>query len=296
MVPVFLGNLPGRWAAVRHAPWCGRRARRPAQQPGPAAPAPDVARASRSSPSGAAPSTFASVDRRGRRCLPSPGDHPSRSSACRAQSRRRPCTPARSAHRAGHLPGPALRIADTSWVTVSWVATASARIVESTTRQRQAPHAPVSSIAPSSTSRRPGAGPASSRSVQPSTPATSAGQPHVGQRRPDRHLPPHIKPDLTSSPPCRFLEAPSAGLGRRRHPGGQDRPAFPPQARRSESASSAVPEHLGPVHGPERKRVSRQDQLPAHAAAWQLLPASPLKVPRRDPITPDARTARPARQ
>ncbi len=39
-----------------------------------------------------------------------------------------------------------LRMAETSWVTVSWVATASARIVESTARRRRPLSTPVSSI------------------------------------------------------------------------------------------------------------------------------------------------------
>ncbi len=38
------------------------------------------------------------------------------------------------------------RIADTSWVTVSWVATPSARIVESTARRRRPFSTPVCSI------------------------------------------------------------------------------------------------------------------------------------------------------
>ena len=38
------------------------------------------------------------------------------------------------------------RIAETSWVTVSWVATASARIVESTARRRRPLRIPVCSI------------------------------------------------------------------------------------------------------------------------------------------------------
>ena len=80
--------------------------------------------------------------RRHQRVLARPG-RPSRSAAYPGRGSRARCTPPRSASAAPGTCRPTRRIAEISWVMVSWVATASARIVESTARRRRPASTPV---------------------------------------------------------------------------------------------------------------------------------------------------------
>ena len=155
----------------------------------------------------------------------------------------------------------ALRLANKGYTPLeaAEVATASAKIVESTARRRRPPEHPglldhrldrvVDPV-------RPG------RLRDPPAPVHQGGrvEPRVIQRRADRHLPPHVEPDRLSGLPVRIimqrLQCHHRGHLRRR-----DRRAA--EARRGEQIRVIrIREHPGPVRGQEREHAARRDQVP----------------------------------
>ena len=145
-----------------------------------------------SSPSSStASSAFASFTRAETSAVLRLRDHPSRSAASPAASSRARCTAPRSAPAAPGTTRATRRTAAISWVMVSWVATASARIVESTARRRRPFSTPVSAI----TARDRLVDPVRTlRARQPPPPVHQRGgiEARVIQREPARRLPPQV--------------------------------------------------------------------------------------------------------
>ena len=128
----------------------------------------------------------------------------SRSAAYPAGCSRARCTPPRSPRRPRAPAGPPAGSREISWVMVSWVATASSRIVESTARRRRPASTPVASITCRTASLiRCGR----SDFADPLTPVHQARrvEPLIQQRQPARHLPPQIAPDRLGALPVRQL-------------------------------------------------------------------------------------------
>ena len=149
------------------------------------------------------------------------------------------------------------RIAAISWVTVSWVATASSSTTESSARIAL----PCSTPVPATTDR--------------TASKIRSGRPDAASRR-RQYVSVEMKPLMIQGQPARDLPPQVAAHRRDRVPVGQvmqglqhqhrrrdlTRQARPPRRSREQVREQLRPEHLTPVPRQEREHAARRNQMP----------------------------------
>ena len=286
------GRPGGRCATARRCHRSPRPARRPGRPPAPATPPPRPASRSSPSPSGwraSSPASTASASLTSAETSSSRAAGSSQAiSGLPGRGVVMPAGAGRAWRRCSAAPGTSRatrRIAAISWVTVSWRATASSRIVESSARRVLPGTAPVSATTSATTSK------IALRAARGGQPAPPVGQRRrvergVGDRQPARGLPPQIERQrldrLPVRQPVQGLQHQHRGHHLRRHtraaPAGREQVGE--QLRREQPA---------PVLGQEREHAARLQQMPRDRLHIQQLTLiiratlHPTRIPARAP-------------